>query len=293
MNSKEPSHASNQIRPDITLTAQQLRCLSLSQRERWQNMWTTGQFSKLTGVPKRTIQHWSQEATRSKKGGKSGGAGILSSQINPENGYRSFNVESLIEVLMINLAKDAGCSQEEIKQLMQEQPTVMGSVVQERITRLTAQRQQLDKKIHLTRMIALIHAARTQTSTSDNKPESPLAVDLQRLILEELLDSLAENAPDQLTSEINPNVSEEGGGFNTIVAHWHAKDSATSELTQAAIAHWHEQLARMFATFPSEVFANVVARWLEKGYSAILLELYFGEGFTEYLINAVKAYAKR
>lgn len=270
------------------LTAKQLRSLSLAKTKGQGRMWTTGQFSKLTGVSKRTLQNWSQEPDAHGPNAKSkseSAALLAAARQDPDNGYRTYDVNSLFEVAMIRLGQDSGLSQDELRKITRGAAPEALASMQSHIDRLIAQRNELDRKIKLIRMVAAMHAVRG-TRESQETPDEFASFGLIGLIGEEFLDALAlagECGADLAGSDFDPESARKA--FDGLVESWAAGQDSTSDQAQRAFALWHAELSKLFDTLERTAFANSVVAWLSGGYSPTLLTLRFGEGIAEWLLE--------
>ena len=164
-------------------------------------MRTTAELSKLTGVPKRTLQYWSQERKQNAKGQEVGGAGILPSTVNPENGYRTFSDDALSRVLLIMLAKEAGCGQAEIQDVMSALSCGACSPLAKHIEKLGAEKEGLARKIRLAHSVEsawqlLPSDGASLGSCRNASADSSLLLEVAALAVMEFLESLSRHVPD-------------------------------------------------------------------------------------------------
>ena len=295
-------------------------------------MWTTSQFSRLTGVPKRTLQYWSQPCKGSPKSpktsGKSvqanrgGGAGILSSYVEEENGYRSFSEDSLAEVLTIQMAKDSGYSQSEIQDMMQGLDRRLLSLTADHIDRLVSARREIDHRIRLAQAICLVWGGRSGIEVASLPGSAPVIDELRGLIAAEFSESLAQVTADfdiysqrfqpqvqraqSQSQRAQPKIPEgtgasiraacgecgEADALAELARIWGLPETEPRfELAKRAIRQWSQQVARVIPGMSSGLFSQVIDGWLSGGYASILLELHMGEGFVEFVRDASAACA--
>ena len=273
-----------------TLTAKYLRGLSLAKTEGQGRMWTTGQFSKLTGVSKRTLQNWSQEpdCRRSKtKPNPITGAMLAAASQNPENGYRTYDIHSLFEVAMIRLGQDSGLSQSMLRSITRSTTDDALATILDHIDNLVGQRAEIDRKIKLARLVIARCSNGKEREHSGESTEFGLA----GLIIEELLDCLAQaDGAALLDADAGFSFQAAKASFAGLVgvwAHGHRPDSIDA---QTALTAWHGEIARLFKGLSRTSFAHCIEEWLSHGYSPILLTLHFGEGVVEWLIGASNAF---
>ncbi len=251
-------------------------------------MWTTGQFSKLTGVSKRTLQNWSQEPDTHGSNAKSkseSGALLAAARQDPDNGYRTYDINSLFEVAMIRLGQDSGLSQDELRRITRGTAPEALTAMQSHIDRLVAQRNELDRKIKLIRTIAAVHAARG-TWDPHGAPDEFTDFGLIGLIAEEFIDVLAlagECGTDPDECGFDPHSARRA--FDDLAGLWADGCDQASEQVQCAFDRWYCELSKLFGTLTKASFADSVVAWLSGGYSPTLLTLRFGEGIAEWLLE--------
>lgn len=184
-------------------------------------MRTTAELSKLTGVPKRTLQYWSQERKQNAKGQEVGGAGILPSRVNPENGYRVFSDDALARVLLIMLAKEAGCGQSEIRDYVASLESSVPLGMRSHIERMEADCKELERKICLAKAMeaASPFLAAGDACRPEDSARSPITSELIAMATMEFLESLSRNAPDVSPDSLSDAVKEwlAQGGYGAML----------------------------------------------------------------------------
>lgn len=257
-------------------------------------MWTTGRLSKLTGIPTRTLQEWSKKPKAGARG-KTSGSGILPATTNAGNGYRLFGADSLYDILIIKLAKEAGLHDAQIRSITM--PETKGRPMADAyIEQLLHERREIDRKIEIARTISFVERTKAFVLRADCEAEG--ACGLEGLMGSELVDSIAACIAETERSEqaeIGRPIDDTSwhAGIETLEKLWQRGESPVGEDAMQAVEALHRSLRGIPYAVSSAMFSSIASEWASKGYARIVLALRAGEKFLAFFEEAVSAYGTR
>ncbi|EJZ83452.1 MerR family transcriptional regulator [Slackia piriformis] len=254
-------------------------------------MWTTGRLSKLTGIPARTLQEWSKKPKTSTRG-KTSGSGILPATTNPGNGYRLFDEDSLYDILVIKLAKEAGLQDAQIRDITM--PKTKGRPMADAyIERLLRKRCEIDRKIEIARTISFVERTKIFSLRADCETED--ARGLEGLMASELVDCIAariaeSSRNEQAETDRLINDASWHAGVETLEMLWRSGESPRGGDAMRAVEMLHRSLDGIPYAISTEMFSAIATKWASKGYTRIVLALRNGEEFLAFFEQAALAY---
>ncbi|MDO5043184.1 MAG: hypothetical protein Q4D92_06700 [Slackia sp.] len=256
-----------------------------------QGMWTTGRLSKLTGIPTRTLQEWSKKPEASTRG-KTSGSGILPATTNAGNGYRLFDEDSLYNILIIKLAKEAGLQDAQIRDITMSE-TKGRPMTDAHIERLLRERREIDRKIEIARTISFVERTKAFSLRTDCEAED--ARGLEGLMASELVDCIAAcitefNRNEQTEIDRPTNDASWRAGVETLEKLWRNGESPTSDNAKRAIETLHRSLSDIPYAVSNAMLSAIATEWVSKGYARIVLALRTDEEFLAFFEKAALAY---
>lgn len=263
---------------------------SVSGESEVSSMWTTGRPSKLTGIPARTLQEWSKRPDTNMRG-KASGSGILPAETNEKNGYRLFDRNSLYDILIIKLAKEAGLRDTWIRGV-----TANGKrrpMSDPYIEYLLRERREIDRKIEIARAISFVERTKIFSLRADCDAEG--AYGLEGLIASELIDRIAAHLSEfdrEKRDEADRLVDDSSwhAGIETLERLWQSGESPAGASAMKAVEALRRSLHGIPYAISTEVFCSVATEWASKGYARLALALRTDEGFLEFFEQAVSSY---
>ncbi|MDO4443566.1 MAG: hypothetical protein Q4B69_06790 [Slackia sp.] len=259
-------------------------------------MWTTGRFGKLTGIPTRTLQEWSKEPHRTKRG-KTSGSGILPAKATDDNGYRFFDEESLYDVLAIKLAKDAGLQDAQIREITGKGGS-SHSMTQHYIEQLLHERHVIDTKIRIVQAISRTKRKKFEHGRPAPEKCTGKSSELEFIVASELLDHIVDHVVSSTNvettyAEYTQMEDNLWPAFIETLDDIRKKGSdASCDEAMAAIASFHRILQRIPYDIAPCDFARIMEGWASEEYTRIALAIQAGEDFLAFFEEAIGAYGR-